>query len=234
MRRCCTAARRSSTRASRSARPTPAPSGASSPSTACVAMFTAPTAFRAIKKEDPKGKLIAQYDLSKFRTLFLAGERADPDTIEWAENLLKSAGDRSLVADRDRLGDRRQSGRARPAAGQARLADRADAGLRRARGRRGSAARSRPTQMGSIVVKLPLPPACLPTLWHARRALPRELPRRVPRLLQDRRRRLHRRGRLSSTSWAAPTTSSTSPATGSRPAAWRRCCPRTRTSPNAR
>jgi propionyl-CoA synthetase len=43
-----------------------------------VAMFTAPTAFRAIKKEDPKGKLFAQHDLSKFRTLFLAGERADP------------------------------------------------------------------------------------------------------------------------------------------------------------
>src|ERR1700719_3598916 len=54
-----------------------------------VAMFTAPTAFRAIKKEDPQGKLFAKYDLSKFRTLFLAGERADPDTIVWAENLLK-------------------------------------------------------------------------------------------------------------------------------------------------
>src|SRR5262249_24482062 len=55
----------------------------------CVAMFTAPTAFRAIKKEDPQGKLLAQYDLSKFRTLFRAGERADPDTVQWAENLLK-------------------------------------------------------------------------------------------------------------------------------------------------
>src|SRR4029077_223241 len=52
-----------------------------------VEMFTAPTAFRAIKKEDPQGKLFAQYDLSKFRTLFLAGERADPDTIGSAENL---------------------------------------------------------------------------------------------------------------------------------------------------
>ena len=46
----------------------------------CAAMFTAPTAFRAIKKEDPKGKFFAQYDLSNFRTLFLAGERADPPT----------------------------------------------------------------------------------------------------------------------------------------------------------
>ena len=101
-----------------------------------VAFFTAPTAFRAIKKEDPQGKLFAQYDLSKFRTLFLAGERADPDTILWAEKLLQKAGDRPLVADRDRLVHRRQSGGPRPASGQARLADGGDAGLRRARGRR--------------------------------------------------------------------------------------------------
>src|SRR5258706_942734 len=54
-----------------------------------VAFFTAPTAFRAIKKEDPDGKFIPQYDLSKFRTLFLAGERADPPTVEWAEKQLE-------------------------------------------------------------------------------------------------------------------------------------------------
>ncbi len=53
-----------------------------------AALFTAPTAFRAIKREDPKGDLIRKYDLSKFRTLFLAGERADPDTLEWAEKQL--------------------------------------------------------------------------------------------------------------------------------------------------
>ncbi|MBM3648608.1 MAG: propionyl-CoA synthetase [Alphaproteobacteria bacterium] len=53
-----------------------------------VALFTAPTAFRAIKKEDPDGKLLKHYDLSKFRTLFLAGERGDPPTIEWANKLL--------------------------------------------------------------------------------------------------------------------------------------------------
>jgi propionyl-CoA synthetase len=51
-------------------------------------MFTAPTAFRAIKKEDPKAELIGKYDLSKFRTLFLAGERTDPDTLKWAEDNL--------------------------------------------------------------------------------------------------------------------------------------------------
>jgi propionyl-CoA synthetase len=50
-----------------------------------VALFTAPTAFRAIKKEDPRGELIKSYDLGAFRTLFLAGERADPETIKWAE-----------------------------------------------------------------------------------------------------------------------------------------------------
>ncbi|MFQ5565093.1 MAG: propionyl-CoA synthetase [Paracoccaceae bacterium] len=48
-------------------------------------LFTAPTAFRAIKREDPAGEFVRKYDLSGFRTLFLAGERADPPTIEWAE-----------------------------------------------------------------------------------------------------------------------------------------------------
>ena len=52
-------------------------------------LFTAPTAFRAIKREDPDGKLIRQYDLSHFRALFLAGERCDPDTLQWAETHLK-------------------------------------------------------------------------------------------------------------------------------------------------
>ncbi|SNZ18947.1 propionyl-CoA synthetase [Cohaesibacter gelatinilyticus] len=54
-----------------------------------VSLFTAPTAFRAIKKEDPNGEFIGKYDLSKLRTLFLAGERADPDTVQWAEDMLK-------------------------------------------------------------------------------------------------------------------------------------------------
>jgi propionyl-CoA synthetase len=53
------------------------------------AMFTAPTAFRAIKRDDPEGKLLKNYDLTGFRTLFLAGERSDPPTLEWAEDLLK-------------------------------------------------------------------------------------------------------------------------------------------------
>jgi propionyl-CoA synthetase len=52
-------------------------------------LFTAPTAFRAIKKEDPKGEYFKKYDLSRFRYLFLAGERLDPDTYHWASDLLK-------------------------------------------------------------------------------------------------------------------------------------------------
>ncbi len=51
-------------------------------------LFTAPTAFRAIKKEDPDAELLKQYDLSKFEILFLAGERTDPDTLHWAEEKL--------------------------------------------------------------------------------------------------------------------------------------------------
>ncbi len=52
-------------------------------------MFTAPTAFRAIKRDDPEAKLLGQYDMSGFKTLFLAGERTDPDTLHWAEDNLK-------------------------------------------------------------------------------------------------------------------------------------------------
>ena len=53
-----------------------------------MALFTAPTAFRAIRKEDPDAVLLKKYDLSTLRTLFLAGERADPDTVKWAEDVL--------------------------------------------------------------------------------------------------------------------------------------------------
>lgn len=52
-------------------------------------LFTAPTGFRAVKREDPKGSLLANYDLSKFKYLFLAGERLDPETYSWASDLLE-------------------------------------------------------------------------------------------------------------------------------------------------
>ena len=80
-------------------------------------LFTAPTAFRAIKREDPNGEFIRKYDLSGFRTLFLAGERCDPDTLLWAEKQLRCAGHRSLVADRNGLADRRQLRRVGNASG---------------------------------------------------------------------------------------------------------------------
>jgi propionyl-CoA synthetase len=131
----------------------------------CVAMFTAPTAFRAIKKEDPQGKLFAQYDLSKFRTLFLAGERADPDTVGWAENLL-----RKPVIDHWWQTETGWCIAGNPV------------GLGQLPVKHGSATVPMPgyhidivdeqskvlpaNTIGSIVVKLPLPPACLPTLWQ--------------------------------------------------------------------
>jgi propionyl-CoA synthetase len=132
----------------------------------CAAMFTAPTAFRAIKKEDPQGKQFAQYDLKKFRTLFLAGERADPDTIMWAEKLLKVP-----VIDHWWQTETGWAIAGNPM------------GLGMLPVKYGSPTVAMPGydvrivdegchelpagKMGSIVVKLPLPPSCLPTLWQA-------------------------------------------------------------------
>jgi propionyl-CoA synthetase len=131
----------------------------------CAAMFTAPTAFRAIKKEDPAGKFYAQYDFSTFRTLFLAGERADPATIEWAESLLKKP-----VIDHWWQTETGWAIAGNPL------------GLGMLPVKHGSPTVAMPGydvrivdeqckevpagKMGSIVVKLPLPPSCLPTLWQ--------------------------------------------------------------------
>jgi propionyl-CoA synthetase len=131
----------------------------------CVAMFTAPTAFRAIKKEDPDGKHFARYDLSKFRTLFLAGERADPDTVVWAENLLKipvidhwwqTETGWAIAGNPMGLGMLPVKHGSPTVAMPGYQVDIVD-----------EASKAVPAnQMGSIVVKLPLPPSCLPTLWH--------------------------------------------------------------------
>src|SRR4029078_10333851 len=128
-------------------------------------MFTAPTAFRAIKKEDPQGKFLAQYDLKRFRTLFLAGERADPDTLASAENLLKKP-----VIDHWWQTETGWAIAGNPV------------GLGQLPVKHGSSTVALPgyhlrvvdetckevpaKTMGSIVIKLPLPPACLPTLWQ--------------------------------------------------------------------
>jgi len=131
-----------------------------------AALFTAPTAFRAIKKEDPQGEFIVKYDLSKFRTLFLAGERADPDTIHWAEDRLKVP-----VIDHWWQTETGWAIAANPV------------GLGQLPVKYGSPTVAMPGYdvqildeggqplkagaLGAICVKLPLPPGCLPTLWNA-------------------------------------------------------------------
>jgi propionyl-CoA synthetase len=130
-----------------------------------VALFTAPTAFRAIRKEDPDGKFIRQYDLSKFRTLFLAGERADPPTVDWAERQLQvpvidhwwqTETGWCIAGNPIGLGQLpvKHGSPTVPMPGyQADVVDEAAKPLA-------------PGTMGSIVIKLPLPPGCLPTLWQ--------------------------------------------------------------------
>jgi propionyl-CoA synthetase len=130
-----------------------------------VAFFTAPTAFRAIKKEDPQGRFIRNHDLSRFRTLFLAGERADPPTVEWAEAQLKvpvidhwwqTETGWCIAGNPVGLGmlPVKHGSPTVPMPGyQVDVVD--------------EAARPVPAgTMGSIVIRLPMPPACLPTLWQ--------------------------------------------------------------------
>jgi propionyl-CoA synthetase len=130
-----------------------------------AAMFTAPTAFRAIKKEDPKGEHIKRYDLSRFRTLFLAGERADPETIKWAEANLKvpvydhwwqTETGWPICGNPVGLGvlPVKYGSPTVPMPGyDLQVLD--EAGKPVAQG-----------QTGTLAVKLPLPPSCLPTLWQ--------------------------------------------------------------------
>ncbi|MCO5161924.1 MAG: propionyl-CoA synthetase [Mesorhizobium sp.] len=131
-----------------------------------VALFTAPTAFRAIKGQDPNGEFIRKYDLSTFRTLFLAGERGDPPTIEWAQKQLGvpvidhwwqtetgspiSQNPVGLGLLPVKLGS---PGVAMPGY---RIEILDDAGHAVPAG-----------TLGNVLVKLPLPPGCLPTLWNA-------------------------------------------------------------------
>jgi propionyl-CoA synthetase len=128
-------------------------------------MFTAPTAYRAIKREDPKGDLIQRYDLSCFKILFMAGERLDPDTIQWSENNLKVP-----VIDH---WWQTETGWAIAANCM---------GLHHYPVKYGSPTKAVPGwdvqvvdptcakvkagDIGALVVKLPLPPGALPTLWN--------------------------------------------------------------------
>ncbi|NEX16603.1 MAG: propionyl-CoA synthetase [Halochromatium sp.] len=128
-------------------------------------MFTAPTAIRAIKKEDPKGEYLARYDLSGLQSLFLAGERCDPDTLHWAEVLLEKPvidhwwqTETGWAIAANPLGIEQLPIKAgsptRPMVGyDVRVLD--DRGDERPAG-----------EMGDICIRLPLPPGCLPTLWN--------------------------------------------------------------------
>ncbi len=129
-------------------------------------LFTAPTAFRAIKKEDPNGEHIKKYDLSGFKALFLAGERLDPDTYHWAHGLLKKP-----VIDHWW-----QTETGWPITANCR-------GIEEFPVKPGSSTKPVPgfrvtildsggkvcdkKQEGLVVIKLPLPPGTLPTLWQA-------------------------------------------------------------------
>ena len=128
-------------------------------------LFTAPTAFRAIKREDPKAELMKNYDLSNFKALFLAGERTDPDTLKWAENSLNVP-----VIDH---WWQTETGWA--IAGNC-------LGLHHFPIKEGSPTKAAPGwnlqvvdenaqpiasgEIGALVAKLPLPPGTLPTLWN--------------------------------------------------------------------
>ena len=131
------------------------------------ALFTAPTAFRAIRQQDPDGKFIGKYDFRNFDTLFLAGERADPDTIIWAQDQLKvpvidhwwqtetgwSIGANCMGYGMKpvKLG----SPTFAVPGYDIRVINEADGRREVARG-----------EIGAIAVKLPLPPGSLPTLWE--------------------------------------------------------------------
>ncbi len=130
------------------------------------ALFTAPTAFRAIRRDDPDGEFIRKYDTSGLRALFLAGERADPETIKWAEKMLKvpvidhwwqTETGWAIAANPAGLGllPVKYGSPAVPMPGYGiEVLD--DAGHPVPRG-----------TLGNIVVKLPLPPGCLVTFWNA-------------------------------------------------------------------
>ena len=129
------------------------------------ALFTAPTAFRAIKKEDPGGEYVKKYDLSRFRALFLAGERCDPDTLVWAQEMLgvpvidhwwQTETGWAIAANCMGI----EPLPVKPGS-PTRAVPGYDVRVLDDQGRDLPAG-----EMGSITVKLPLPPGCLPTLWN--------------------------------------------------------------------
>ena len=128
-------------------------------------MFTAPTAFRAIKKEDPDGTFTREYDLSNWRYLFLAGERLDPETYRWASDLLKIP-----VIDHWWQTETGWPIAANPV-GIEQLEIKPGSPTRPMPGwdvqvLDGDGKACGPDEDGAIVCKLPMPPGALPTLWN--------------------------------------------------------------------
>jgi propionyl-CoA synthetase len=129
-------------------------------------LFTAPTAFRAIRQQDPEGALIADYDLSELRALFLAGERCDPETLRWAEDKLGIPvidhywqTETGWAVAANCIGIERfpvVPGSPTHAVPGWDLRVMDSDGLEAPRG-----------EIGALVVKLPLPPGASPTLWNA-------------------------------------------------------------------
>ncbi|WP_416884799.1 propionyl-CoA synthetase [Marinospirillum sp.] len=129
-----------------------------------AAFFTAPTAFRAVKKEDPEGKLLAQYDISSLKTLFLAGERLDPPTYHWLNELLPVP-----VIDHwwqtetgwAIAGNMMGLEPVAPKAGSATFPTPGfDVQILDGQGQPAEAG-----EEGSVVIKLPMPPGCLVSIW---------------------------------------------------------------------
>ncbi len=128
-------------------------------------LFTAPTSFRAIKREDPQAELMKNYDLSNFKTLFLAGERTDPDTLKWAENNLGVPvidhwwqTETAWAITGNCLGLHhfpvKEGSTTKPVPGwNLQAVDHANKPVKAG-------------EIGALVVELPLPPGTLPTLWE--------------------------------------------------------------------
>lgn len=130
-----------------------------------TALFSAPTAFRAIKKEDPNGEYLKHYDLSSVKTIFMAGERLDPPTLEWVES----------QTDKPVIDHWWQTETGWAIAGN-------PTGIELMPIKAGSATKPipgyqveilnelgevlPPNQQGFVALKRPLPPSCLPTVWR--------------------------------------------------------------------
>ena len=131
-----------------------------------TSFFTAPTAFRAVKRDDPKGEHLARYDISALRAIYLAGERADPDTIEWAQRVTgKPIYDHwwqtetgwtiaGMPAGIEALPVKIGSPTVPMPGYDVQILD-------------GGGRPVAPGTLGAIAVRLPLPPGTLPTLWNA-------------------------------------------------------------------